>query len=107
MSAEHFGQLAWQFKRVSGLAAPRKETPNYPPQRQTLESHVRRTFLERRPSPCERNAAISWHFERDPIPYALETDWLAGAAGFEPLHLEIRSAELHRANGELGPLFSV
>src|SRR4051812_2816539 len=24
-------------------------------------------------SPYERNAAISWHFERDPIPYALET----------------------------------
>jgi hypothetical protein len=28
------------------LAAPRKETPNYPPQRQTLESHVRRQFPE-------------------------------------------------------------
>jgi hypothetical protein len=25
-----------------------------------------------------RNAAISWHFEPEPIPYALETDWLAG-----------------------------
>jgi hypothetical protein len=25
-------------------------------------------------SPFERNAVISWHFERDPIPYALETD---------------------------------
>jgi hypothetical protein len=36
--------------------------------------------------PYERNAAISWHFERDPIPYALETDWLAEAGGFEPLH---------------------
>ena len=34
-------------------------------------------------------SAISWHFERDPIPYALETDWPVGAAGFEPLHLEI------------------
>jgi hypothetical protein len=44
------------------------------------------------------NAAISWHFERDPIPYALETDWPVGAAGFEPLHLEIRSAELHPAS---------
>jgi hypothetical protein len=40
---------------------------------------------------------LSSHFERDPIPYALETDWLAGAAGFEPPHLEIRSAELHPA----------
>jgi hypothetical protein len=29
------------------------------------------------------------HFERDPIQYALETDWLAGAAGLEPLHLRI------------------
>jgi hypothetical protein len=54
-------------------------------------------FRRRRPSPYERNAAISWHFERDPIPYALETDWPVGAAGFEPLHLEIRSAELHPA----------
>ena len=25
----------------------------------------------------------------DAIPYALETGWLAGAAGFEPLHLRI------------------
>src|ERR1700704_239588 len=49
------------------------------------------------------------------IPYALETDWLAGAAGsnlcildrnsprlslagFEPLHLEISSGELHRGS---------
>jgi hypothetical protein len=39
-----------------------------------------------------RNAAISRHFERDPIPYALETDWLAEAEGFEPLHFGIRSA---------------
>ena len=41
----------------------------------------------RRPSPYERNAAISRHFERDPIPYALETDWPVGAGGFEPLHI--------------------
>src|SRR4051812_27281193 len=52
----------------------------------------------RRPSPYERNAAISRHFERDLIPYALETDWPVGAAGFEPLHLEIRSAELDPAS---------
>jgi hypothetical protein len=38
----------------------------------------------------ERNAAISWHFKRDPIPYALETDWPLGAGGFEPLHFGIR-----------------
>src|SRR6476619_5422613 len=30
--------------------------------------------------------------------YAFETDWPVGAAGFEPLHLEIRSAELHPAS---------
>jgi hypothetical protein len=33
-----------------------------------------------------RNAAISWHFERAPIPYALETDWPVGAAGLAPPH---------------------
>jgi hypothetical protein len=31
---------------AADLAAPRKETPNYPPQRQTLKSHVRRQFPE-------------------------------------------------------------
>ena len=59
--------------------------------------------------PPQGCAAISRHFERDPIPYALETDWPVGAggfrtsafqnrnsprlsawaAGFEPLHIEI------------------
>jgi hypothetical protein len=29
---------------------------------------------------------------RDPIPYALETDWPVEAGGFEPLHFGIRSA---------------
>jgi hypothetical protein len=36
--------------------------------------------------------------DTDPIPYALETDWAVGTAGFEPLHLEIGSAELHPAS---------
>jgi hypothetical protein len=31
---------------------------------------------------------------RDPIPHALETDWLVGAAGFEPLHRGINFASL-------------
>ncbi len=31
--------------------------------------------------------------KRDPIPYALEADWLVGAAGFEPLHLRIKFAK--------------
>ena len=48
------------------------------------------SFRRRRPDPYERNAAISWHFERDPIPYALETDWPVEAGGFEPLHFGIR-----------------
>jgi hypothetical protein len=47
------------------------------------------SFRRRRPDPYERNAAISWHFERDPIPYALETDWPVEAGGFEPLHFRI------------------
>jgi hypothetical protein len=46
---------------------------------------------------CEMSA-ISRRFERDLIPYALETDCPLGAAGFEPLHLEIRSAQLHPAS---------
>ena len=58
----------------------------------SLEAHL--AGLERR----HRAASISWHFERDSIPYALESDWPVGAAGFEPLHLEIRSAEVHPAS---------
>ncbi len=49
----------------------------------SLEAHL--AGLERR----HRAASISWHFERDSIPYALETDWPVGAAGFEPLHIRI------------------
>src|SRR6476620_3137087 len=60
---------------------------------------VIRSFLRR----GGRNAAISRHFERDPIPYALETDWLAGAGGFEPLHFGIRSAAVdHGLRPSLG-----
>ena len=36
----------------------------------------------------ETKRRISWHFERDPIPYALETDLPVGAAGLETLHQE-------------------
>ena len=42
-----------------------------------------------------------WHFERDPIPYALETDWPVGAAGFEPLHLRIEFANTLSRTGEV------
>ena len=37
-----------------------------------------------------RNADIAESTRRDPIPYALETDWLARAAGFERLHLHLK-----------------
>jgi hypothetical protein len=36
------------------------------------------SFRRRRPDPYERNAAISWHFERDPIPYAFAQSFIAG-----------------------------
>ena len=53
------------------------------------ESYFRRQFRTRRPSVVCEMSAISRRFERDPIPYALETDWLVGAGGFEPLHFRI------------------
>jgi hypothetical protein len=37
------------------------------------------------------------NLERGPLQYALETDCPLEAAGFEPLHLEISSAELRRS----------
>ena len=45
-----------------------------------------------------RQEARAAAMNADSIQYALETDWPVGAAGFEPLHLEIRSAELHPAS---------
>jgi hypothetical protein len=45
--------------------------------------------------------ALPIHFARDPISYALETDWPVGAGGFEPLHrgieLQLPPATLSRA----------
>ena len=38
---------------------------------------LRRTVSPNRGEICALRA-ISWHFERDPIPYALETDWWLG-----------------------------
>ena len=71
----------------------RDETPKYPLRDRTLESHVPRQFPHTETRSLCTKRAISRHFEHDPIPYALETDWLAGAARFEPLHfgIEIRS----------------
>ena len=46
----------------------------------------RRRPAARMPSPRR------WPNTCDPIPYALETDWPLEEAGFEPLHLGIRSA---------------
>ena len=53
------------------------------------KSRFGRRFPHTETSPYVRNAAISRHFERDPIPYALETDWPLEAGGFEPLHFRI------------------
>ena len=41
---------------------------------------------------CEMSAILR-RFERDLIPYALETDCPLGAGGFEPLHLRIEFAK--------------
>ena len=56
------------------------------------ESDFRGYFSETETKLDEGNTAISRHFERGPLWYALETDWLAEARGFELLHFEIRSA---------------
>jgi hypothetical protein len=40
------GAKCLQALRPADLPRLEKETPNYPPQRQTLESHVRRQFPE-------------------------------------------------------------
>ena len=60
--------------------------PEGGPLMEVLDEGSLESFRRRRPDPYKRNAAISWHFECDPIPYALETDWPVGAAGLAPLH---------------------
>ena len=52
------------------------------------KSRFGRQFRHTETSPYVRNAAISWHFERDPIPYALETDWPVGH-----VRLELRNVD--------------
>ena len=36
----------------------------------------------------------------DPIPYALETDWPVGVAGFEPLHIRIGICQDSQPGGQ-------
>jgi hypothetical protein len=88
-----------QIGRVSGAysTALAPQTAGSPSETGHCNPTSVANFRIRRRGPYARNAAISRHFVRDPIPYALEADWPVGAAGFEPLHLEIRSAELHPA----------
>ena len=64
------------------------------------------SFRRRRPGPYERNAAISRHFERDPIPYALETDWPVGAEGFETSHHEFVSRWLRGPRNQIASRLS-
>jgi hypothetical protein len=52
------------------------------------KSRFGRQFPHAETSPYVRNAATWRHFAGGPLQYAVETDWLAGAAGFEPLHME-------------------
>ena len=49
------------------------------------KSRFGRQFPHTETSPYVRNATISRHFERDPIPYALDSDWRVGAAGYSPI----------------------
>src|SRR3954447_9098889 len=82
-AAKRCDELAPFAHRQTARAERRHQTIRLRDRHWNPRSVVRR----RRPSPYERNAAISRHFEREPIPYALETDWPVEAAGFEPLHL--------------------
>ena len=82
----------WRPERSAWLATqpgppPRTRSKIFGP---SETGHWNSTSVASRRGPYGRNGALSRHFERDPIPYALETDWPAGAAGFEPLHREIR-----------------
>jgi hypothetical protein len=52
------------------------------------ESDFRGYFSDTETKLDEGSTAISRHFEHSPLRYALETDWLVEAAGFEPLHFE-------------------
>jgi hypothetical protein len=69
--------------------APENETPKSALGDRKPKRRFRRQFSHTETSPYVRNAATWRHFERDPISYALETDWPVGAAGFEPLHIRI------------------
>src|SRR5258705_9488047 len=76
----------------SGLAfSLRGQTWRYPLASRARQFISAGSFRTRRRGPFGRNGAILRHFERDAIPYALETGWPVEAAGFEPLHFGIRS----------------
>jgi len=53
------------------------------------ESDFRGYFSDTETKLDEGNTAISRHFERGPLWYALEADWLAEGGGFEPPHFRI------------------
>jgi hypothetical protein len=64
------------------------------------ESDFRGYFSDTETKLDEGNTEISRHFERGPLWYALETDWLVEAGGFEPLHLRIEFAKTLRSGRE-------
>jgi hypothetical protein len=71
------------------------------------ESDFRGYFSDTETKLDEGNTAISRHFERGPLWYALETDWLAGAAGFELLHSRIGMRDSNFRIWESDPLRSL
>ena len=60
---------------------------NLPLRDGTREFDVRGQFSHAETRSFGRNGAILWHFERDPIPYALETDWPV----VDPVEIELVS----------------
>ena len=76
--------------RSDATAPVDNETPNILLRDRTPKAHSWRQFPHTETKCLSRNTAISRRFDRDPIPYALETDCPLGAAGFEPLHSRMR-----------------
>ena len=70
--------------KASWGSAPGNETPKISPSETgQLEFRARGQFPHAGDEVLmDENGALSRHFERDPIPYALNTDWPVGASGF-------------------------
>jgi hypothetical protein len=75
------GKHSWTGRRCVGVATIAAGGSGHPQDGTATEteSNLRNAAVPdgfERPLHVRRpSTAISWHFERDPIPYALETDW--------------------------------